>query len=613
MRTLSRLLKASLIPALLACALTLPPAPASSAQTDNRGLDIVKIRAEDGQEIKLYDKSYALVIGVSDYTAGWPKLPGVKQDVEAVARALERQGFQVTTVLNPDSAELDKSFKTFIDQYGLNVENRLLFYFAGHGHTIKQSYGDEMGYIVPVDAPNPLRDRPGFMSKAMDMQQMELYARRIQSKHALFVFDSCFSGSIFALSRAVPESIGYKTARPVRQFITSGSADEQVPDKSIFREQFIAAIEGEADTNRDGYVTGTELGEFLQDKVVNYSRNTQHPQYGKIRNPNLDKGDFVFALPKATKQPPAVAAANTNPTPAQPTSPSTVDPAAVELAFWDSIKNSTDAEDFKDYLSKYPNGQFASIARRRVAALSEAARPVNTQPVPVQPSGGSAANMAGAVNVNNMISRFTSGETESKDALIKYTFKRDVVVQTIGDDGRVTGEYHRTSSFVFDDSGTSFEKILFFPAPTIAEITISAEDLKYFGGNAFALESSKINDYNFAYVGKENIDGLNTYAFDVTPKILSDPARLETLKKEGVYFQGRVWVDDQDFHIVKMRGKGVPEIKQRFPIVETYRKQIDGKYWFPSYTYADDELKFNNGQTIHIRVSVRFSEFMKSR
>jgi hypothetical protein len=113
---------------------------------------------EDGKEIKLYDRSYALVIGVSDYSAGWPKLPGVKRDIEEVARALEHQGFQVTKVENPDSIHLDKAFKTFIDTYGLNVENRLLFYFAGHGHTIKQSYGEEMGYIVPVDAPNPMRD-----------------------------------------------------------------------------------------------------------------------------------------------------------------------------------------------------------------------------------------------------------------------------------------------------------------------------------------------------------------------------------------------------------------------------------------------------------------------
>jgi TolB-like protein len=112
----------------------------------------------------------------------------------------------------------------------------------------------------------------------------------------LFIFDSCFSGSLFALSRAVPEHISYKTAKPVRLFITSGSADEKVPDTSIFRQQFIAALDGEGDLNADGYMTGAELSDFVFKNVVNYSKGTQHPQYGKIRNPNLDKGDFVFRM-----------------------------------------------------------------------------------------------------------------------------------------------------------------------------------------------------------------------------------------------------------------------------------------------------------------------------
>ncbi|MBC7930193.1 MAG: SUMF1/EgtB/PvdO family nonheme iron enzyme [Rubrivivax sp.] len=389
MKAKSTLLRTSFVLLVLTCALALPSAPPSSAQlsTDRRGLNI---RAEDGKDIKLYDRSFALVVGVSDYTQGWPKLPGVRKDIEEVARALERHGFQVTKVENPDSAQLDKAFKTFIDENGLGVENRLLFYFAGHGHTVKQSYGEEMGYIVPVDAPNPTRDSAGFMSKAMDMQQMELYARRIQSKHALFLFDSCFSGALFALSRAIPDSIGYKTARPVRQFITSGSADEQVPDQSIFRRQFVEALEGEADGNRDGYVTGTELGEFLQDKVVNYSRNAQHPQYGKIRNPNLDKGDFVFALPKKVA-PPAIAAKPDTSEPASPT-PARVDPAQQELAFWNSVQNSSDPDDFKDYLEKYPTGLYAGIARRKLAALTSAARPAPATPA----GGGAASNTTGA-------------------------------------------------------------------------------------------------------------------------------------------------------------------------------------------------------------------------
>lgn len=314
MKTVRRLLKLALATSALACALA-PPSHSGALQTDGRGLGVVHIKGEDGREVRLYERSYALVIGVSDYTHGWPRLSGVEKDIEDVARALERHGFLVTKVRNPDSARLDKEFKTFISAYGRGVENRLLFYFAGHGHTVKQSYGEDMGYIVPADAPSPARDRNGFLDKALNMRQIERYAEDIQAKHALFLFDSCFSGALFARSRAVPDAIRYKTSLPVRQFITSGSADEQVPDQSIFRSQFVEALDGEADLNRDGYVTGAELGLFLQDKVINYSRNTQHPQYGKIRNPNLDKGDFVFAL---TNAPAAVTAPLAAPPPAAP-------------------------------------------------------------------------------------------------------------------------------------------------------------------------------------------------------------------------------------------------------------------------------------------------------
>jgi formylglycine-generating enzyme required for sulfatase activity len=261
----------------------------------------LRVKNEQGRDenVKLYGASYALVIGASEYTAGWPKLPGVKDDVKDVKAALEAQGFSVTVVENPNQAALFKAFSDFIDKYGQEPENRLIFYYAGHGHTLKLAYGGDMGYIVPVDAPNPNRNKNGFLAKAVSMQQIEVYAKNAQAKHALFLFDSCFSGSIFALSRAVPENISYKTAQPVRQFITSGSAEEQVPDKSVFKQMFVAALKGDADVDKDGYVTGTELGEFLQSKVINYSKSSQHPQYGKIRDPNLDRGDFVFQMAKA--------------------------------------------------------------------------------------------------------------------------------------------------------------------------------------------------------------------------------------------------------------------------------------------------------------------------
>ncbi|MFC1856083.1 caspase domain-containing protein [Thermodesulfobacteriota bacterium] len=257
----------------------------------------MKIKDSKGAEIAMFKESHALLIGAADYEY-WPDLPGVEDDILAVSDALKEHGFSVDIVRDPDRAQLLSAFDDFINKYGYNIESRLIFYFAGHGHTVKKSYGDDMGYIVPTDAPNPNRDLRGFKGKAIDMQLIEVYAKKVESKHVLFLFDSCFSGSIFSLSRAVPANISYKTAKPVRQFITAGSANETVPDESVFRKQFVEALKGDGDVDGDGYITGSELGEFLQNNVINYTKSSQHPQYGKIRNPNLDKGDFVFALNK---------------------------------------------------------------------------------------------------------------------------------------------------------------------------------------------------------------------------------------------------------------------------------------------------------------------------
>ncbi len=269
------------------------PSPAVEA---DRGYQKVRILNSRGEEVNLYKESHALLIGASDYKKGWPKLDGVKNDIQELAALLKDQGFHLVIVENPSHDQMIEAFTDFINRYGLNPDNRLLFFFSGHGYTAKQSYGSEVGYLVPVDAPNPDENFLQFMRKAVDVNQIDGFARRIQSRHALFIFDSCFSGSIFSVSRAMPKSISYKMAKPVRQFITSGNADEEVPDKSIFLQFLISGIAGEGDLNRDNYVTGTELGSYLQDNVVNLTDGAQHPQYGKIQCPYLNKGDFVFIL-----------------------------------------------------------------------------------------------------------------------------------------------------------------------------------------------------------------------------------------------------------------------------------------------------------------------------
>jgi TonB family protein len=212
-----------------------------------------------------------------------------------------------------------------------------------------------------------------------------------------------------------------------------------------------------------------------------------------------------------------------------------------------------------------------------------------------------------AAQIDRIIKTFTAKETQFRRALNSYAFKRDALVQTFGMGGQLTGEYHRVSNFTFDDKGVRYEKINFFPIPTFAGVT--AEDLEDLGGvNPFALEPSMIDRYAFKYVGKEKIDELNLYVFDVSPKIMPDPKKKERL------FLGRVWVDDQDLQIVKTRGKGVPETKEnKFPNVETYREEIGGKYWFPTYSYADEELIFDTGESLHIRMKVRYTDFAPAR
>src|SRR2546422_3434626 len=133
------------------------------------------------------------------------------------------------------------------------------------------------------------------------------------------------------------------------------------------------------------------------------------------------------------------------------------------------------------------------------------------------PSTAGSANLTQA-QIDEIIRKFTAKETQFRRALNEYFFKRDALVQVLGMGGQVIGEYHRVSDFTFDDQGNRFEKINFFPMPSFTGVT--QEDLEDLGGvNPFALEAAKLDQYNFKYVGKERIDELDLYVFDVSPKI----------------------------------------------------------------------------------------------
>jgi len=336
----------------------------SLAIGDTRGLKI-RVKDPQGQAIELYSESHALLIGASRYQdPGWPSIESIPGELKKVEEILKAQGFSVQTHLDPTKRQLKDHFADFIDQYGYDENNRLLFFFAGHGYTRKDG---NKGYLVPVDAPNPLEDEKGFQRKALPMSQILAWARQTEAKHSLFLFDSCFSGTIFK-SRALPEhppAISTAVSRPVRQFITAGSAGQTVPAKSTFTPAFVEALQyGKGDLNQDGYVSGTELGLYLQQEVPLYVKQT--PQFGKITDYELSRGDFVFVLPrtKVAKAAEPVEAANEQPV--------SFDPKAIELEFWQSIKDSNDPVMYQAHLDQFPDGTFSSLAKQKLKQIAAA-------------------------------------------------------------------------------------------------------------------------------------------------------------------------------------------------------------------------------------------------
>ncbi len=255
----------------------------------------VKLKSSEGVEeadVPLYQGSYALLVGVSKYSAGWPMLESIPAEVDKVEGLLTERGFKVVKVIDPDGVRLKQSFRSFINRYGFQKENRLLFFFSGHGFTRDNG---KKGYLVPTDAPDPSSDLTTFLQKSLGMNQVLSWARDVEAKHALFLFDSCFSGTIFKQKARIapPRHITRLTVEPVRQFITAGSAGEEVPANSTFTPAFIDALRfGLADLNKDGYVSATELGLYLQTEVPAHA--DQNPQFGKIRDYDLSRGDFIF-------------------------------------------------------------------------------------------------------------------------------------------------------------------------------------------------------------------------------------------------------------------------------------------------------------------------------
>lgn len=213
--------------------------------------------------------------------------------------------------------------------------------------------------------------------------------------------------------------------------------------------------------------------------------------------------------------------------------------------------------------------------------------------------------------VEEIIRHFAAKEKEFKEARDQYTYRQDVKVMTL-DGNTPDGMYQQVFDVTFDDKGHRIKNVVFAPQNTLERIMMTEEDLDDIENRLpFVLTSDEIGAYDILYVGQQKQDELNTYVFDVAPKQIEGKKR---------YFQGRIWVDDQDFQIVKTYGQAVPEIRDTkkrgnkeehlYPKFTTWRQRIDGKYWFPTYTRADDTLHFNMND-IHIREIVKYEDYKR--
>ncbi len=207
--------------------------------------------------------------------------------------------------------------------------------------------------------------------------------------------------------------------------------------------------------------------------------------------------------------------------------------------------------------------------------------------------------------IQKIIQEFAAKEKVFKEARNNYTYHQSNKVQEFGADGEIGGVYEQEWDILYDDNGQRIERVTYAPADTLKRLILTKEDLYAFRNiNPFVLTSDELQEYEVKYLGHVKVDEITAFVFSVRPKEIA---------KGRQYFQGVIWVDDRDLQIVKSEGKPVPEPKTKgnenlFPRFTTYREQIDGKYWFPTFTTAEDTLYFSTG-SVHMKEIIKYSEY----
>lgn len=296
-----------LMAALVSCVpgpLTSVPRSESSVVTG----DPINDPARD-RDVRLYEESHALLIGMSEYAdPNWipRRFESRRRNLEDVRAALTMHGFQIygeRVHLNPGSEEFKQLLDGFTRRHGYKEAARLVVLISGHGHDIQLR--SRVSYFCPSDTPDPIFDPAGFTEKAIPEAMLRGWVESIQTQHALFLFDSCFSGGLLQKSDLpeVPIDLERIVTRPNRVMIAAGASGEMVPPRSEFTPAFVRALTtNEADVTRDGFVDGIELVRYLRTEVLTCTDNRVWRR--AFPYPGEDQGDIVFELPRELRRRP---------------------------------------------------------------------------------------------------------------------------------------------------------------------------------------------------------------------------------------------------------------------------------------------------------------------
>jgi hypothetical protein len=264
----------------------------------------------------------------------------------------------------------------------------------------------------------------------------------------------------------------------------------------------------------------------------------------------------------------------------------------------------------------------SALAANALAPAPKPYGPAPTAPVPPESAAQDSASGFGPLDpsapsgftADQIITKFAARESEFAQARNEYTFRESVKVDTINDDtGKPDGEYQQTTDIIFSEGGARTEHVVFAPANTLSRIMMTEADFDDIAHRLpFVLTTADLPQYDITYLGRQRVDELDTYVFEAGPK---------RIEKNHRYFKGKVWVDQKDLQIVLINGKSVPDDLRRghedlSPPYTTYYEEIDGHYWFPTYTHADGILHFAAqpgalANDVRIRYTVKYTDYKR--